>query len=58
MPRGAPETFDILADLQKLAKTSVAVVCAGAKSIVDIGLTLEYPETHGVPVLCCEQDFD
>ena len=54
--RGAQETFDISADLQELAKTSVAVVCAGAKSILDIGLTLEYLETHGVPVLSCEQD--
>jgi pseudouridine-5'-phosphate glycosidase len=54
--RGASESFDISADLQELAKTSVAVVCAGAKSILDIGLTLEYLETHGVPVLSCEQD--
>lgn len=54
--RGAQESFDISADLQELAKTSVAVVCAGAKSILDIGLTLEYLETHGVPVLSCEQD--
>jgi pseudouridine-5'-phosphate glycosidase len=54
--RGASETFDISADLQELARTSVAVVCAGAKSILDIGLTLEYLETHGVPVLSCEQD--
>jgi pseudouridylate synthase len=54
--RDAQETFDISADLQELAKTSVAVVCAGAKSILDIGLTLEYLETHGVPVLSCEQD--
>jgi pseudouridine-5'-phosphate glycosidase len=54
--RGAAETFDISADLQELAKTSVAVVCAGAKSILDIGLTLEYLETHGVPVLSCGQD--
>jgi pseudouridine-5'-phosphate glycosidase len=54
--RRAQETFDISADLQELAKTSVAVVCAGAKSILDIGLTLEYLETHGVPVLSCEQD--
>lgn len=53
---GAQQTFDISADLQELAKTSVAVVCAGAKSILDIGLTLEYLETHGVPVLSCEQD--
>jgi pseudouridylate synthase len=54
--RDAQQTFDISADLQELAKTSVAVVCAGAKSILDIGLTLEYLETHGVPVLSCEQD--
>lgn len=49
--RGAQETFDISADLQELAKTDVAVVCAGAKSILDIGLTLEYLETQGVPVV-------
>lgn len=49
--RGAQETFDISADLQELAHTSVAVVCAGAKSILDIGLTLEYLETQGVPVV-------
>lgn len=49
--RGAAESFDISADLQELGKTSVAVVCAGAKSILDIGLTLEYLETMGVPVL-------
>lgn len=49
--RGAQETFDISADLQELAKTDVAVVCAGAKSILDIGLTLEYLETVGVPVI-------
>ncbi|HSV45757.1 MAG TPA: pseudouridine-5'-phosphate glycosidase [Ramlibacter sp.] len=54
--RGAQTSFDISADLQELARTSVAVVCAGAKSILDIGLTLEYLETHGVPVLSCEQD--
>jgi len=54
--RDAPQTFDISADLQELARTSVAVVCAGAKSILDIGLTLEVLETHGVPVLSCEQD--
>ncbi|MBI5277458.1 MAG: pseudouridine-5'-phosphate glycosidase [Burkholderiales bacterium] len=54
--RGAAETFDISADLQELARTSVVVVCAGAKSILDIGLTLEYLETHGVPVLSCGQD--
>lgn len=49
--RGAQETFDISADLQELAHTDVAVVCAGAKSILDIGLTLEYLETSGVPVV-------
>ncbi|MBX3588984.1 MAG: pseudouridine-5'-phosphate glycosidase [Ramlibacter sp.] len=54
--RGAERSFDISADLQELARTSVAVVCAGAKSILDIGLTLEYLETHGVPVLSCGQD--
>ena len=49
--RGAPQSFDVSADLQELARTSVAVVCAGAKSILDLGLTLEYLETHGVPVI-------
>lgn len=49
--RGAETTMDISADLQELAQTNVAVVCAGAKSILDIGLTLEYLETKGVPVL-------
>ena len=49
--RGASESFDISADLEELSKTDVAVVCAGAKSILDIGLTLEYLETHGVPVV-------
>ncbi|MEL7650098.1 MAG: pseudouridine-5'-phosphate glycosidase [Sedimentibacter sp.] len=49
--RGATETFDVSADLEELAHTDVAVVCAGAKSILDIGLTLEYLETHGVPVV-------
>ena len=51
MHRGASDTFDISADLQELANTSVAVVCAGAKSILDIALTREYLETHGVPVM-------
>jgi pseudouridine-5'-phosphate glycosidase len=41
----------VSADLQELARTSVAVVCAGAKSVLHLGLTLEYLETHGVPVL-------
>jgi pseudouridine-5'-phosphate glycosidase len=54
--RGAPQTFDISADLQELARTSVVVVCAGAKAILDLPLTLEYLETHGVPVLSCGQD--
>ena len=49
--RGAETTMDISADLQELAHTPVMVVCAGAKSILDLGLTLEYLETHGVPVL-------
>lgn len=54
--REASQTFDISADLQELARTPVAVVCAGAKSILDIALTLEYLETQGVPVLSCGQD--
>lgn len=54
--RGAETSFDISADLQELARSSVAVVCAGAKSILDIGLTLEYLETHGVPVLAIGQE--
>jgi len=54
--RGGHESFDISADLQELARTPVAVVCAGAKSILDLGLTLEYLETHGVPVLSVGQD--
>jgi len=49
--RGAETSFDISADLQELARTSVAVVCAGAKAILDLPLTLEYLETLGVPVL-------
>lgn len=49
--RGAETTFDISADLQELANTNVAVVCAGCKSILDINLTLEYLETFGVPVV-------
>lgn len=49
--RGAETTMDISADLEELAQTNVMVVCAGAKSILDIGLTLEYLETKGVPVL-------
>ena len=49
--RNGQETFDISADLQELARTNVAVVCAGAKSILDLGLTLEYLETQGIPVI-------
>ena len=49
--KGAQETFDISADLQELAHTNVTVVCAGAKAILDLPLTLEYLETFGVPVL-------
>jgi len=49
--RGAQNSFDISADLQELARTNVAVVCAGIKSILDLGLTLEYLETYGVPVI-------
>ena len=49
--RGAATSFDVSADLQELARTEVAVVCAGPKSILDLGLTLEYLETHGVPVI-------
>ena len=49
--RGAETTMDISADLEELAHTPVMVVCAGAKSILDLGLTLEYLETKGVPVI-------
>ncbi len=49
--RGAQKTFDISADLEELAMTPVTVVCAGAKAILDLPLTLEYLETKGVPVL-------
>ena len=49
--KGAQETFDISADLQELAHTNVSVVCAGAKAILDLPLTLEYLETFGVPVI-------
>ncbi|MEA5058600.1 MAG: pseudouridine-5'-phosphate glycosidase [Candidatus Pelethousia sp.] len=49
--RGAETTMDISADLEELGRTDVTVVCAGAKSILDLGLTLEYLETKGVPVI-------
>ena len=54
--RGAEKTMDISADLQELANTPVCVICAGAKSILDLGLTLEYLETQGVPVLGLRTD--
>ena len=49
--RDAENSFDISADLQELSKTDVTVVCAGPKSILDIGLTLEYLETMGIPII-------
>ncbi len=49
--RGAETTMDISADLEELAETPVCVVCAGAKSILDLNLTMEYLETKGVPVI-------
>jgi len=56
--RNGQVTMDVSADLEELAGTNVGVVCAGAKSILDIGLTLEYLETHGVPVIGYEtEDF-
>lgn len=54
--RGAETTMDISADLEELANTNVAVVCAGAKSILDLGLTMEYLETKGVPVIGYKTD--
>ncbi len=54
--RGAETTMDISADLEELAQTPVAVICAGAKSILDLGLTLEYLETKGIPVLGYKTD--
>ena len=54
--RGATETMDISADLTELGRTPVTVVCAGAKSILDIGLTLEYLETQGVSVIGYQSD--
>ncbi|MUV37902.1 Pseudouridylate synthase [Lentibacillus sp. JNUCC-1] len=54
--RGAETSMDISADLEELAQTNVAVVCAGAKSILDLGLTLEYLETKGVPVFGYKTD--
>ena len=54
--RGAEKTMDISADLQELANTPVCVVCAGAKSILDLPLTMEYLETRGVPVIGYQTD--
>ncbi|MBA9028815.1 pseudouridine-5'-phosphate glycosidase [Peribacillus huizhouensis] len=54
--KGAETTMDISADLDELAQTDVAVICAGAKSILDLGLTLEYLETKGVPVIGYETE--
>lgn len=54
--RGVEDSLDISADLEELARTSVAVVCAGVKSILDIGRTLEYLETRGVPVAGFQTD--
>lgn len=55
--RGASITFDISTDLEELAQTNVAVVCAGAKSILDLEKTLEYLETKGVPVIGYQTDY-
>ncbi len=54
--RGGAATFDVSADLEELAATTVTVVCAGVKAILDIGLTLEYLETRGVPVVGYQTD--
>ena len=55
--KGAENTFDISADLDELAQTNVLVVCAGAKAILDLGLTMEYLETKGVPVIRYQTDM-
>ncbi len=54
--RGGENTFDVSADLEELGKTDVVVICAGAKAILDLPLTLEYLETKGVPVLGYQTD--
>ena len=54
--RGAESTLDISADLTEMSQTNVAVISAGVKSILDIGLTLEYLETMGIPVVTFGQD--
>ena len=53
---GAAPTFDISSDLEELGRTPVAVICAGPKAILDVPATLEYLETHGVPVIAVGQD--
>lgn len=55
--RGAEKTMDISADLIQFTRSKVAMVCAGAKNILDLNLTLEYLETHGVPVISCQSDY-
>ncbi|GKV65619.1 MULTISPECIES: pseudouridine-5'-phosphate glycosidase [Sporosarcina] len=55
--RGVEQTMDISADLDEFSRTSVAVVCSGAKSILDLGKTLEYLETKGVPVMGYQTDI-
>ncbi|MCM3124983.1 pseudouridine-5'-phosphate glycosidase [Mesobacillus sp. AQ2] len=55
--KGAERTMDISADLEELAQTDVAVICAGAKSILDLALTMEYLETKGVPVIGYETEY-
>lgn len=54
--RGAEKTMDISADLDEFTKTPVIVVCAGAKAILDLNLTMEYLETKGIPVFCYRTD--
>lgn len=54
--RGVEATMDVSADLEELSRTNVAVICAGIKSVLDIGRTLEYLETHGVPVVGYQTD--
>jgi pseudouridine-5'-phosphate glycosidase len=55
-PEGRPPTLDISSDLEELARTPMAVVCAGPKAILDVPATLEYLETRGVPVVTIGQD--
>lgn len=54
--RGAEKTMDISADLDEFTKTPVMVICAGAKAILDLNLTMEYLETRGIPVYCYRTD--